>query len=77
MFEDKFDSEVLEALRKTSPLADLKQFKKKCEDLQKQKDTENFREFVEQAKRISRITEGVDKKLLDREILAYLKQLTT
>ncbi len=70
MFEDKFDSEVLEALRKTSPLADLKQFKKKCEDLQKQKDTENFREFVEQAKRISRITEGVDKKLLDREILA-------
>ena len=29
MFEDKFDSEVLEALRKTSPLADLKQFKKK------------------------------------------------
>ena len=70
MFEDKFDSEVLEALRKTSPLADLKQFKKKCEDLQRQKDTENFREFVEQAKRISRITEGVDKKLLDREILA-------
>ncbi len=70
MFENEFDSEILEALRKTSPLKDLKAFKNKCEDLKQEKDTENFREFIEQAKRISRITEGVDKTLLLREISA-------
>lgn len=70
MFEDKFSTEVLEALRNVSPLVDLSSFKEKCKDLQKEKDTDNFKEFVEQAKRISRITEGVDRKLLDREILA-------
>ncbi len=68
MFNDEFDSEILEALRKTSPLGDLKSFKKKCEDLKLEKDTESFREFTEQAKRIIRITEGVDNSLLNREI---------
>lgn len=68
MFNDEFDSEILEALRKTSPLRDLKSFKKKCEDLKLEKDTENFREFIEQAKRILRITEGIDESLLNREI---------
>lgn len=68
MFNDEFDFEILEALRKTSPLRDLKSFKKKCEDLKLEKDTENFREFIEQAKRILRITEGIDESLLNREI---------
>ena len=70
MFENEYDSEILDALRKTSPLADLKSFKKKCEDLKQQKDTEDFREFIEQAKRISRITEGIDNALLERQISA-------
>ncbi len=68
MFDSEYDSEILEALRKTSPLADLSAFKQKCEDLKAQKDTEDFREFIEQAKRVSRITEDTDKNLLNREI---------
>lgn len=68
MLESDYDFEILDALRKTSPLANLKAFKQKCEDLKAEKNTEVFREFVEQAKRVSRITEGADKKLLEREI---------
>ena len=68
MFETEYDSETLEALRKTSPLVDLNSFKQKCEDLKGQKDTKEFKEFIEQAKRVSRITEGIDKSLLEREI---------
>lgn len=68
MLEENFDSEILESLRKTSPLSDLKLFNQKCEDLKKEKDSKEFREFIEQAKRISRITEGIDKKLLDRSL---------
>lgn len=68
MFENEYDTEILESLRKTSPLANLKLFKQKCEDLKHEKNTEVFREFVEQAKRIARITEGIDKKLLEREL---------
>ncbi len=66
MLEADYDSEILESLRKTSPLCALKTFKEKCEDLKTQKDSKEFREFIEQAKRVSRITEGVDKALLDR-----------
>ena len=68
MLEENFDSEILESLRKTSPLSDLKLFNQKCEDLKKEKDSKEFREFIEQAKRISRITEGIDKKILDRSL---------
>ena len=64
MFEEDFDIEILEALRKNSPLSNLKAFKEKCENLKSQKELQNFKDFVEQAKRISRITEGVDKNLL-------------
>jgi len=70
MFEEKYDSEILEALRKTSPLCDLTGFKKRCEDFKREKDTESFREFTEQAKRIIRITEGVDSALIERKVSA-------
>lgn len=66
MLEGECDTEILEALRKTSPLSNLKLFKEKCEDLKTEKETKDFREFIEQAKRISRITEGVDGTLLTR-----------
>ena len=70
MFEDEYDTEILEALRKTSPLSNLKLFKEKCDDLKAEKDSKDFRDFIEQAKRISRITEGVDKALLNRSFSA-------
>jgi len=70
MLENEFDTEILEALRSTSPLSSLKTFMEKCEDFKTQKDTKEFREFIEQAKRISRITEGIDKALLTRSFSA-------
>ncbi len=68
MFEDEFDIEILEALRKNCPLSNLKTFKQKCQNLKLEKDTKNFKDFIEQAKRISRITEGIDNTLLEKDI---------
>lgn len=70
MFEGEYDAEILEALRKTSPLSNLKLFKEKCDNLRSEKESKEFREFIEQAKRISRITEGVDRALLTRSFSA-------
>lgn len=70
MLEGEFDSEILESLRKNYPLRDLSGFRKKCEAIKADIDKKEFKDFVEQAKRVSRITEDADKKLLDREIYA-------
>jgi len=68
MLEDEYDHEIIDALRNTSPLSNLKTLLKKCKDLKSEYSKSEFKDFVEQAKRVLRITQDADKSLLERTI---------